>query len=175
MRKESELPLAISIDMRNVIKRVQNQTCLNSAEHENFRQQILENVKMDTQTSFVAGGNITIYPCSWELDKQVTLSGEPEQFVAGVRVNENGQTYVKRYMVGKNGPKYETLFQTAHADVKRTRENHTKNPNRGCLKVVFRFPKRYPLALMKSLFYQESEEVMAYLNSRKEVTVWDND
>ena len=63
-----------------------------------------------------------------------------------------------------------TLFQTAHADVKRTREmNHGK---RGCLKVEFRFPRRYPLSLMKSLFYQESEEIMAYFNSRKEETVW---
>lgn len=77
---------------------------------------------------------------------------------------------MKRYRDGMNGPKYETLFQTAHGDVKRTREmNHGQ---RGCLKVEFRFPRRYPLSLMKSLFLQESEEIMAYFNSRKEETVW---
>ena len=87
-------------------------------------------------------------------------------------VEEDGRTRMKRYHDGLNGPKYETLFQTAHADVKRTRENSKHHPNRGCLKVEFRFPRRYPLSLMKSLFYQESEEILAYFNSRKEETVW---
>ncbi len=94
------------------------------------------------------------------------------RYRAGVMVEEDGRTRMKRYRDGKNGPKYETIFQTAHADVKRTRENSKHHPHRGCLKVEFRFPRRYPLSLMKSLFIQESEEVMAYLNSRKEETVW---
>lgn len=141
----------------------------------NFKQNILQNVQMDTQTSFMANGDINIYPCSWEDSKApVTADGKGlVRYRGGIEVDEDGRTRVKRFRDGMNGPKYETLFQTAHADVKRTREmNHGQ---RGCLKVEFRFPRRYGLALMKSLFYQESEEVMAYLNSRKEVTVWDND
>ena len=139
-----------------------------------YKEQILQNVQMDTQTTFMNNGDINIYPCLWEQDKApVTAEGKSlVRYRAGVMVEEDGRTRMKRYRDGLNGPKYETLFQTAHADVKRTRENSKHHPNRGCLKVEFRFPRRYPLSLMKSLFYQESEEIMAYFNSRKEETIW---
>ena len=138
-----------------------------------YKQQILQDVRMDTQTSFVANGDINIYPCAWEQDKEpVTADGRGlVRYRAGVMVEEDGRTRIKRFRDGMNGPKYETLFETAHADVKRTREMN--RPWRGCLRVEFRFPRRYPLALMKQLFAEESEEVMAYFNSRKEVTVWE--
>ena len=137
-----------------------------------YKQQILNDVQMDTQTTFMNNGDINIYPCSWEGDKApVNAYGKPiVRYRAGVTVVDEGRTVVKRFRDGLNGPKYEVIYQTAHADVKRTREmNHGR---RGCLKVEFRFPRRYPLSLMKSLFYKESEEIMAYFNSRKEETVW---
>ena len=141
-------------------------------ENSSYKQQILNDVQMDTQTTFMNNGDINIYPCSWEGDKvPVTADGKPiVRYRAGVTVVDEGRTVVKRFRDGLNGPKYEVIYQTAHADVKRTREmNHGQ---RGCLKVEFRFPRRYPLSLMKSLFYKESEEIMAYFNSRKEETVW---
>ena len=141
-------------------------------ENSSYKQQILNDVQMDTQTTFMNNGDINIYPCSWEGDKApVTAYGKPiVRYRAGVTVVDEGRTVVKRFRDGLNGPKYEVIYQTAHADVKRTREmNHGR---RGCLKVEFRFPRRYPLSLMKSLFYKESEEIMAYFNSRKEETVW---
>ena len=141
-------------------------------ENSSYKQQILNDVQMDTQTTFMNNGDINIYPCSWEGDKApVTAYGKPiVRYRAGVTVVDEGRTVVKRFRDGLNGPKYEVIYQTAHADVKRTREmNHGQ---RGCLKVEFRFPRRYPLSLMKSLFYKESEEIMAYFNSRKEETVW---
>ena len=136
------------------------------------KQILLDNVKMDGSINFHANGDINIYPCSWEADKApVTAEGKPlVRYRAGVMVEEDGRTRVKRFRDGMKGPKYETIFETAHADVKRTREmNHGQ---RGCLKVEFRFPRRYPLSLMRSLFCEETEEIMAYLNSRKEETVW---
>ena len=72
------------------------------------------------------------------------------------------------------GPKYQTIFETAHAVVKMTREHSKKNPNRGCLKVEFTFPKKYPLELMKQLFRDETIEVAAYLATRKTNTLWTN-
>ena len=43
----------------------------------NFKQNILQNVQMDTQTSFMANGDINIYPCSWEDSKApVTADGK---------------------------------------------------------------------------------------------------
>ena len=141
-------------------------------ENNSYKQQILHDVQMDTQTTFMNNGDINIYVCPWEQDKApVTASGKPiVRYRAGVTVVDEGRTVVKRVREGLQGPKYEVIYQTAHADVKRTREmNHGQ---RGCLKVEFRFPRRYPLSLMKSLFYKESEEIMAYFNSRKEETVW---
>ena len=141
---------------------------------EKYQEQILQNVQMDTQTTFMNNGDINIYPCVWEQDKApVTADGKGlVRYRAGVMVEEDGRTRMKRYRDGLNGPKYETIFQTAHADVKRTRENSKHHPNRGCLKVEFRFPRRYELTLMKLLFLKESEEIMAYFDSRKEETVW---
>ena len=139
---------------------------------QHYKQQIMNDVKMDTQTAFMNNGDIYIYPCAWETDKApVTADGKSMvRYRAGVTVIDEGRTVVKRFRDGMNGSKYEMLFQTAHADVKRTREmNHGQ---RGCLKVEFRFPRRYPLSLMKSLYQKESEEITAYFNSRKEETVW---
>ena len=141
-------------------------------QNNSYKQQILHDVQMDTQTTIMNNGDINIYPCSWEFDKApVTADGKPlVRYRAGVMVVDDGTAVVKRFRDGMNGPKYETIFETAHADVKRTREmNHGQ---RGCLKVEFRFPRRYPLSLMKSLFCEETEEIMAYFNSRKEETVW---
>ena len=143
-------------------------------QNNNYKQQILNDVQMDTQTTFMNNGDINIYPCVWEQDKgSVTADGKRMvRYRASVMVEEDGRTLMKRYHDGQNGPKYETLFQTAHSDVKRTRSmNHGR---RGCLKIEFRFPRRYPLSLMKNLFNQETQEIMAYLNSRKEETVWKN-
>ncbi len=137
-----------------------------------FKLQILNDVQTDTQTTFMNNGDINIYPCPWEADKgPVTADGKRlVRYRAGVMVEEDGRTHVKRFRDGVKGPKYETIFQTAHADVKRTRDmNHGQ---RGCLKVEFRFPRRYPLSLMKQLFVEEAELVRGYLNSRKEETIW---
>ena len=75
---------------------------------------------------------------------------------------------------GSLGPKYLTIFETAHGQVKMTREHSRKNPNRGCVKVEFRFPKAYPLELTKQLYREESEEVNAFLATRKTNTLWIN-
>ncbi len=38
--------------------------------------------------------------------------------------------------------------------------------------VTFKFPKNLGLALMKSLYQEEADEIMSYLKTRKEETVW---
>ena len=38
--------------------------------------------------------------------------------------------------------------------------------------VTFKLPKKYGVALMKALLQEEHEEVMSYLKTRKEETVW---
>lgn len=141
-------------------------------------QQILAGeIEMDTQTKFHANGNINIYPCGW-VDEQVTKNG-PVHYRAGIKVDEDGRTRVKRYNDGMNGPMHETLFETAHAEVKMTRPlfeskrgKQRRRLDREFVYVTFKFPKKYGLTLMKSLYQEEAEEVMSYLRTRKEETVW---
>ena len=144
-------------------------------QNKNFKQTILQNVEMDTQTSFIANGDIMIYPCNWEADKApVTADGQRRvNYKAGVAVDEDGKTLVKRYNIGKNGSKYEVIYETAHAEVKMTRPwKQHRFLNREKVIVDFKFPRKYPLSLMKLMFYQECEQIMAFLNSRKEDTLW---
>ena len=137
-----------------------------------FQQQLLsQNVQMDGSINFQTNGNINVYPCPWEDEKEVT-NGERVHYRAGIEVDADGRTRVKRYNDGLNGTKYLTLFETAHGAVKITREHSKKNPNRGCVKVEFKFPKRYPLELTNQLYREESEEVSAYLMTRKTNTLW---
>jgi hypothetical protein len=101
-------------------------------------------------------------------------NGSRVRYRAGIEVDADGRTRVKRVNDGSKVPKYQTIFETAHAVVKMTREHSKKNPHRGCLKVEFTFPKKYPLELMKQLFRDETIEVAAYLATRKTNTLWTN-
>ena len=139
-----------------------------------FQEQILNNaVQMDASVNFQMNGNMLIVPCPWESDKEVT-NGNRVRYRAGIEVDADGRTRVKRVNDGSKGPKYLTIFETAHAVVKMTREHSKHNPNRGCLKVEFTFPKKYPLELMKQLYRDETLEVAAYLATRKTNTLWTN-
>ena len=107
----------------------------------NFKKQILiQDVQLDASVNFQTNGDINVYPCPWESDKVVT-NGNRVKYKGGIEVDADGRTRVKRYNVGKNGPLYETIFETAHAAVKLTRGKD----NRGRVKIDFSFPKKYPL------------------------------
>ena len=143
----------------------------------NFKEQILENaVQMDASINFQTNGNINIYPCPWEDDKQVT-DGSRVNYKAGVSVDADGRTKVKRYNVGKNGPMHDTLYETAHGAVKMTRpqirpSDGRRRINEEFVYVTFKFPKKYGLALTKALYQEEADEIMSYFKTRKEETIW---
>ena len=139
-----------------------------------FKKQILiQDVQLDGSVNFQTNGDINVCPCPWESDKVVT-NGNRVKYKGGIEVDADGRTRVKRYNVGMNGPMYETIFETAHAAVKLTRENSKHNPNRGRVKIDFSFPKKYPLELMKQLFREEALEIAAWLMTRKTNTLWTN-
>lgn len=139
-----------------------------------FKKQILQNnVQMDGSINFQTNGDINVYPCPWESDKTVT-DGERIRYRAGIVIDSDGRTRVKRFNDGSKGSKYLTIFETAHAIVKMTRENSKHNPHRGCVKVEFTFPKKYPLELTKQLFREETIQIHAYLETRKTNTLWTN-
>jgi len=149
-----------------------------------FQEQILQNAaQMDASINFQTNGNINVYPCPWEDEKQVT-GGERVRYRAGIEVDADGRTRVKRYNVGKNGPKLETLYETPHGAVKMTRPQYRRKADgyhkaglrrrmdEEYVYVTFKFPKKYGLALTKSLYEEEADEIMSYFKTRKEETVW---
>ena len=142
----------------------------------NNAKDILQNVKMDASVNFMMNGDINIYPCPWESEKEVT-DGHRVRYQGGIEVDADGRTRVKRYNEG-TGPQHETLFETAHGAVKMTRPRiHPYDGRRRIgeesVYVTFRFPKKYGVTLIKTLYKDESEAIMAYLKTRKEETAWD--
>ena len=142
-----------------------------------FKQQLLQqNVQMDGSINFQTNGDINIYPCPWEDEKKVT-DGSRVNYKAGVSVDEDGRTRVKRYNVGKNGPQHDTLYETRHGAVKMTRpqirpsDGHRRMTEE-FVYVTFKFPKKYGLALTKALYEEEADEIMSYFKTRKEETIW---
>lgn len=148
-----------------------------------FQEQILQNAtQMDASVNFQLNGNMLIVPCPWESDKEVT-DGARVRYRGGIEVDADGRTRVKRYRDGMNGPMHDVLFETPHGAVKITRPIYRKSDTRGhkagerridkeYVYVTFKFPKKYGLALTKSLYEQEADEIMSYLKTRKEETVW---
>ena len=143
-----------------------------------FRPLILQqNVQMDGSINFQANGDINVYPCPWEDDKQVT-NGERVYYRAGVEVDANGRTRVKRYNEGLQGPKHDVLFKTPHGAVKITRPqirpyDGRRRMDEEFVYVTFKFPKKYGVALMRSLYREEADEIMSYFKTRKEETIWE--
>jgi hypothetical protein len=132
-----------------------------------FEERILQQaVKMDGSINFQTNGDINVYPCPWEDDKEVT-DGTRVKYRAGIEVDQDGRTRVKRYNDGKNGPKLETLYESAHGAVKMTRPqirpyNGRRRMDEEFVYVTFKFPKKYGLALTKALYAEESDEMMAF-------------
>ena len=142
-----------------------------------FKKNILQqNVKMDSSINFMTNGDINVYPCPWEDEKQVT-GGERVRYRAGIEVDADGRTRVKRYNEGANGPMHEVLYETPHGAVKMTRpqvrpgDGH-RRISEEFVYVTFKFPKKYGLALTKVLYQEEADQVMSYFKTRKEETVW---
>ena len=139
-----------------------------------FQEEILNNaVQMDASVNFQLNGNMLIVPCPWESDKEVT-DGARVRYQAGIEVDADGRTIVKRHNVGMNGPMYKTLYETAHGAVlcTRGRTKSTRRPSEEKIVVKLVFPRRYGLALTKAMYQEEADEIMSYFKTRKEETIW---
>ena len=147
----------------------------------NFKKQLLlQNVKMDGSVNFHANGNINFYPCPWENDKQVTRGGLVET-KGRMAIEEDGTSSFKAYR-SNTGPRRQLLYSTRHATVEATgpiyragSPNRRRRLNMESIYVTFKFPKNLGLSLTKVLFEEEADEVLAYLKTRKEETVWQKD
>jgi hypothetical protein len=152
----------------------------------NFNENLLiQDVQMDASVNFRLNGDINIYPCPWEDGKQVTKS-ESVRYRGGIKVCADGRTSVKRYNDGMNGPKLDTLFETAHGSVKINRPMYRRTSDkkhkagvrrldREFVHVTFKFPKKFGMALIKALYKDETDEIMSFFMTRKVETIWKQD
>ena len=122
----------------------------------------IQNLRMETQTIFTENGNINIYPCPFELGQHIVSGGNSVR-QKGCMVTEDDGTSRFRAYAKDSGSRYNTLFRTAHGEVKETRRN-----------VIFqlRFPKRMGKALIQALLREEQEEQQAFVKTRREETNW---
>ena len=140
---------------------------------------LIQDVQMDASVNFQLNGNMLIVPCPWEDDKQVT-NGERVRYRGGIEVDADGRTRVKRYKEGSKGPLHETLYETAHGAVKMTRPIYRKSGRKAgqrCINdefvyVTFKFPKKYGIALIKTLYKEETDGIMSFFKTRREETIW---
>lgn len=119
----------------------------------------------------MSNGDINIFPCAWEEGKSVT-DGKRVRFQGGIEVDDDGRTLIKRWNVGKNGPKLKTIYETAHGCVKVTRKWKRKSPEKENIVINFKFPRKYGVALIKSMLEDEFDEVLSFIKTRKEETIW---
>ena len=122
----------------------------------------IENLQMETQTVFNQNGNINIYPCGFEMGQHIVSDGNCASQKGRMVTEDDGTSHFRAY-AKDSGSRYNTLFRTAHGEVKETLEN-----------VIFqlRFPKRMGKSLIESLYREETDEQAAFIKIRRTVTQW---
>ena len=122
----------------------------------------VENINMETQTVFQTNGNINIYPCEFERGQMIVARGTRASQKGRMITENDGTSHFKCYR-HDSGSRYNRLFTTAHGDIKESISS-----------VIFtlRFPKKYGKALIESLHNDETEEMKAYIKTRKDITEW---
>lgn len=118
---------------------------------------------MDTQTAFLANGNINIYPCAWEAEKAPITPDGRASYKGRITVEEDGHTRVSPYNMG-TGPRYIELFATEHCRVMMTQRGQ----------IIEKWSFRHSLTSddIRALRALEGRRIDAYYASRKLETRW---
>ena len=77
---------------------------------------LLNDVRMDTQTAYFVNGDINIYPACYEHPEPLTAA-PTASYPARITVMEDGNTRIRSYKVGSQGPRYKVIYRTEHCDV----------------------------------------------------------
>ena len=122
----------------------------------------IENLQMETQTVFNQNGNINIYPCGFEMGQHIVSDGNCASQKGRMVTEDDGTSHFRAY-AKDSGSRYNTLFRTAHGEVKETIGN-----------VIFqlRFSKRIGKSLIEALFREEVDEQAAFIKTRRTETQW---
>lgn len=122
----------------------------------------VESINMETQTVFHNNGSINIYPCDFELGQHIVSGGTVASQKGRMTTDDDGRSKFVPY-AQDSGSRYEPLFDTAHGEVKATKQS---------VVIIFRFPKKLGKTLIEALFAEESKEVKAFIKTRNTITEW---
>ena len=114
------------------------------------------------QTVFNENGNINIYPCAFEENHNIVAHGDTASQKGRMVTHDDGTSHFRAY-AHDSGHRYNTLFRTAHGEVKETRES-----------IIFqlRFPKRLGKSLIMSMLRDEQDDQRAFVKTRRSKTIW---
>ncbi len=76
----------------------------------------MNDVRMDTQTAYFVNGDINIYPACYEHPEAMT-SERYKSYPARITVLDTGETQVRPYKLGSQGPRYNVIYSTEHCDI----------------------------------------------------------
>ena len=122
----------------------------------------VDDIRIESQTLFCQNGNINIFPCAFEENHFIVANGDRASQKGRMVTEDNGTSHFHPYAVD-SGSRYNTLFRTAHGEVKETRES-----------IIFqlRFPKRLGKSLIMSMLRDEQGEQQAFVKTRRSKTIW---
>lgn len=122
----------------------------------------IDNIKIETQTTYAENGKINIYPCAFEERQNIVAHGERASQKGLMVTHDDGTSCFHPY-AHDSGSRYNTLFRTSHGTVKETQSD-----------VIFqlRFPKRLGKSLIETFFKEETEEQAAFVKTRRSETQW---
>ncbi len=119
----------------------------------------IEDVSMETQTTFYANGNINIYPCGFELGQHIVSGSKIAVQRGRMETEDDGTSHFVPYR-SNSGSRYRRLFATDHGEVK-----SSKTSIIFCLK----FPiKMNPAKMVKAITREtlKMAQYVATLNNR---------
>jgi len=116
-----------------------------------------DNIRIETQTIYAENGNINIYPCAFEENPHLVAHGDTASQKGRMITHDDGTSHFNAYAVD-SGSRYNTLFRTAHGEVKETRES-----------IIFqlRFHKRLGKAAIMAMLRDEQQEQLTFIKKRR--------
>lgn len=119
----------------------------------------VDNVNIDTQTTYSENGRINIYRCAYEENPHLVLHGNTASQKGRMITEDDGTSCFRPYAVD-SGSRYNTLFQTAHGEVKETQGN---------IIFLLRFPKKLGKDYIASILGEEQSEQENFFNELNEM------
>lgn len=121
---------------------------------------LLNNVQLDTETTYQVNGDIDVYACSWNQHVEPVTRETKCSYPARVTVMENGDVTVRAYRIGSNGPRYRKRFATEHCEVLQA--------DGGQLVERWKFPPQLSIHDVWDIRRREQPAVNAYYLTLKE-------